>query len=277
MKYCNECKRHVEPVKSKWSWKWFFLLALTLVGWIFYTMNHFIFKKEDRCPYCDKDQLSKLSPEERADRKRKRERRLEKRAEETGKEAEEMTGKPLITFDPEAEKLLQEAGAAFEDGDTEKAVKLIDKAIKIYDEDEEVFEVFPAFKKKARYLYQSGRNDEAWELYNNLYHMCEPHRSLMGQLFEEKGKMLIFEEKPLVALREMVMAKIYFDWTYLDQGREEEIDYEWTENELFEKLAEKAARETRWEEARGILVEAYDDLENLAFADVNLKVKKALR
>ncbi len=277
MKYCNSCKRHVEPVKSKWSWKWFLLLALTLVGWIFYAMNHFIFKKEDRCPYCDMDQLSKLSPEEREQRKRKRQHRLEIRAEELSQGTDEMADNTMITYDKEAEKLLQEATRTFEDGDWGKAIKLIDKAIKIYDEDEEVLEVFPAFKKKARYLYQSGRNDEAWELYNTLYHKCDSNRSLLAQLFEEKGKMLIYEQKHLVALREMIMAKIYRDWSYLDQGREVEIDYEWTENEVFVDLAEKSDRENRWEEVRAILVEAYDDLENLPFAEVNLKVKKVLR
>jgi len=277
MKYCNSCNRHVEPVKSEWSWKWFSLLALTLVGWIFYSMNHFIFKKRDRCPNCQSDQLTKLSPEERAERKRKRMLRLEKRAEELGREADEIAGNTMITYDEEAEKLLQEATVAFEDGDTENAIKLIDKAIKIYDEDEEVFEVFPAYKKKALYLYLSGRNDEAWELYNILYNKCDSKRSLLAQLFEEKGKMLIYEEKNLGALREMVMSKIYYDWSYLDQGREDEIDYDWTENEVFEVLAEKGGKEHRWEEARKVLLEAYDDLENLHFADVNLKVKKLLR
>lgn len=277
MKYCNSCKRHVEPVKSKWSWKWFLLLALTLVGWIFYMMNHFIFKKEDRCPYCDMDQLSKLSPEEREQRKRKRQQRLENREEDLRQSSDEMVDDTVITYDEEAEKLLKVATIVFEDGEVEKSIKLIDQAIKIYDEDEEVFEVFPAFKKKARYLYQSGRNDEAWELYNILYHKCDSKRSLLAQLFEEKGKMLIYEQKHLVALREMIMAKIYSDWSYLDQGREDEIDYEWTEKEVFVDLAEKSDRENRWEEAQAVLVEAYDDLENLDFADVNLKVKKILR
>lgn len=277
MKYCNSCKRHVEPVKSEWSWKWFVLLALTVVGWIFYLMNHFIFKKEDHCPICQSDQLSKLSPEEREQRKRKRQLRLEKRAEELGKESDEIVGNKMITYDEEAEKLLREATVTFEDADVEKAIKLIDKAIKIYDEDEEIFEVFPAYKKKARYLYQSGNNDEAWELYNDLYNKCDSKQSLLAQLFEEKGEMLIYEEKYLGALREMVMSKIYYDWSYLDQDREDEIDYDWTEKDVFVDLAEKGGKEHRWEEAREVLVEAYDDLENLPFADVNLKVKKLLR
>lgn len=277
MKYCNSCKRHVEPVKSKWSWKWFLLLALTLVGWIFYAMNHFIFKKEDRCPYCEADQLSKLSPEEREQRKRKRQRRLENREEELRQGTDEMVDNTVITYDEEAEKLLQEATIAFEDGDVGKAIKLIDKAIKIYDEDEEILEVFPAYKKKARYQYQSGRNDEAWELYNTLYSKCDSNRGLLAQLFDEKGKMLAFEGKYLGSIRELVMAKIYYDWSYLDQDRGDEIDYDWTENEEFVDLAKKVNKEHRWEEAREVLVEAYDDLENLLFAEVNLKVKKLLR
>jgi len=267
----------VEPVKSEWSWKWFSLLALTVVGWIFYTMNHFIFKKKNRCPICQSDQLSKLSPEERDERKQKRKRRIEKRAKELGKGTDEIAENTMITYDEEAEKLLQKATITFEDGDADKAIKLIDKAIKIYDEDEEVFEVFPAYKKKARYLYLSGSNDEAWELYNVLYNKWDLKRSLLAQLFEEKGKMLIYEEKNLGALREMVMSKIYYDWSYLEQDREDEIDYDWTENEVFIELAEKGGKEHRWEEVREVLVQAYDDLENLHFTDVNLKVKKLLR
>lgn len=277
MKYCNSCKRHVEPVKSEWSWKWFSLLALTVVGWIFYTMNHYIFKKKDRCPICQSDQLTKLSPEEREQRKKKRQLRLEKRAVELNQKNDEIADNAMITYDEEAEALLEKADASFEEGDVEKAVKLIDKAIKVYDEDEEVFEVFPAYKKKARYLYKSGSNDEAWELYNTMYSNCDSNRILLAQLFQEKGKMLIYEEKYLGALREMVMSKIYYDWNHLDQGRDEEIDYDWTEDEVFKELAEKGGKKHRWEEAREVLVEAYDDLENLNFADVNLKVKKLLR
>ncbi len=173
--------------------------------------------------------------------------------------------------------MLKKAHTAFEEGKGDQAVKLIDKALDVYEEDEDVTVAFPLYKKKAWYLYNSGRNDEAWELYNTMYGKCDSQRELLAQLFDEKRKMLVFEGKYLGAIREAVMAKIYHDWTYLDRDLDDEIDYEWTEDEIFEELAKKANKEHRWEEAKEVLVEAYDDLENLDFPAVNKKVHTLLR
>ncbi len=277
MKYCNICKRHVEPVKSSLRWKWLILSAFTVVGWIPYVLYHVYFKKEDQCPQCQENQLSKLSPEERALNKKKRELRKAKRAEQLGEGKDDFEDNTLAVYTDETDELLKKADIEFEKGYGDKAVKLIDKALVIYDEEDEVAESFPIYKKKARYLYQSGRNDEAWELYNFMYSKCDSQRKLLAQLFDEKRKMLEFEGKYSGAIREAVMAKIYYDWYYLDLDRGDEIDYEWTEDETFDELAKKADKEKRWAEARDILVEAYDDLENLDFPVVNKKVHTLLR
>lgn len=277
MKYCNACKRHVEPTKSSWNWKIFLPLVLTIVGWIPYVIYHAFIKKENRCPECQTDQLSILSPKERAQKKKERQRRIAMRTKESGRGAGDIQDEATGPYNAEAEGLLKEAEIAFEDQDTAEAIELIDQALKCYDKEKELAQAFPAFKKKALYLYRSGSNDEAWELYNEMYSKCDGDQNLLAQLFEEKGTMLAFEGKHLGALREMVMSKINHDWGHLAEGRGDEIDYDWTENEVFEILAEKANRARRWEEAREVLVEAYDDLENLPFAEVNLKVKKILR
>ena len=278
MKYCNECRRHVEPVKSQWNWKRFIPLALTVVGGVIYGIYHRFFKKNTRCPHCQTDKLSKFSPEERAENKRKRElRKAKKAAEAKGsvnrgrKEAEE--------YRDEIEELLNEADRAYQNSDSLKAVKLMEKAIDVYDdEDDEVIkEAFPLYTKKARYLYESGRNDEAWGFYNDIYVKCNEDRRLLAQLFEEKAKMLEYEGRHLGALREEVMAKINRDWNLLEEDREEDIDFEWTEDRRFEILAEEGGKGHRWEEAREVLVQAYDDLENLEFAEVNKEVQKILK
>gem|GEM_PF-1883596 len=277
MKYCNVCKKHVDPVKADWNWKWFILLTLTVVGWIPYVIYHVYFKKKNRCSICQSDQFSKFSPEEREQNRKRRELRKAKRTEQMSAGKEDFIEGSMGTYDDETEELLKKADIAFEEGNGNKAIKLIDKALDVYEEDEDVTVAFPLYKKKAYYLYQSGRNDEAWELYNTMYSKCDEKRILLAQLFDEKRKMLEFEMKYLGAIREAVMAKIYYDWTYLDKGREDEVDYEWTEDETFEELAKKAEKEHRWEEAREVLVEAYDDLENLDFPVVNKKVHTLLR
>ncbi|NBG87123.1 tetratricopeptide repeat protein [Isachenkonia alkalipeptolytica] len=277
MKYCNVCEKHVEPVKADWNWKWFILLVLTVVGWIPYVIYHVFLKKNNRCSICQSDELSKFSPEERAENKKRREMRKAKRAAQKGEGNVGFEEDLMDVFDDETENLLKKADIAFEEGEGDQAVKLIDKALDIYEEDEDVTGSFPLYKKKAFYLYKSGRNDEAWELYNHMYSKCDEKRILLAQLFNEKRKMLEFEGKYLGALREAIMAKIYYDWCYLDKDRSDEIDYDWTEDDSFNELARKAEKEHRWEEARQVLVEAYDDLENLDFPEVNKKVHTLFR
>lgn len=277
MKYCNACKKHVDPVKADWNWKWFILLSLTLVGWIPYLIYHIYLKKENRCSICQSDQLSKFSPREREENKKRREMRRAKRAQQMEENKKNLEDEDTAIYDDETEKLLMEAETAFREGKKDKALNLMDKALGVYEEDEDIAVTFPMYKTKAYYLYQVGRNDEAWELYNTMYSKCDEERNLLAQLFDEKSKMLEFEMKYLGAIREAVMAKIYHDWTRLDKGMEDEIDYEWIEDETFINLAKKAAKEHRWEQAREVLVEAYDDLANLDFPEVNKRVHTLLR
>lgn len=64
LKYCQLCQRHVDPVKSKWSWGWFIVYCVTLVGGVFYAIYHAVFKPKNRCPICQTNKLLDRSPEE---------------------------------------------------------------------------------------------------------------------------------------------------------------------------------------------------------------------
>ena len=50
MKYCNKCKREVEPTKE-FSWAWFLLGLICFgVGAIAYLLYYLALKPRDRCP-----------------------------------------------------------------------------------------------------------------------------------------------------------------------------------------------------------------------------------
>jgi hypothetical protein len=50
LKYCSNCGKNVQPVKSRWSWL-AFILWLPTAG-IFYVIYHLLLKPKNRCPIC---------------------------------------------------------------------------------------------------------------------------------------------------------------------------------------------------------------------------------
>ncbi len=51
MKYCNNCKQLVEPVKKFNVVAFILLCCCTLIGWIFYLIYYAVKKK--KCPMCN--------------------------------------------------------------------------------------------------------------------------------------------------------------------------------------------------------------------------------
>lgn len=182
-------------------------------------------------------------------------------------------------FGKEERELLKESTAAFKAGDTEKAIALIDQVIESYKKN--VGSVsFSVYKKKANYLYKSGKSDESWRLYNELITTFAEDYITLPQIYDEMRKQLEYEKRYKDALDKGILARLLSDRSRLVQNHKYQdntfdVDMTWEDETKLEKLAAKA--EVDWTLIQKALVEEYKTIDhNSDFMGIYLKIRELI-
>ncbi|WP_100401175.1 hypothetical protein [Bacillus sp. FJAT-44742] len=186
--------------------------------------------------------------------------------------------KPIRSREEKEKKLLQKAARLEEKGKLNEAIEYVDQAIEAYVEHGHLSKAFAAYQKKGSYLYQAGRKEESWNLYQELEEIYQEDDLILPQVYDEMRKQCEDENRFTKAFEMELLATLFTHRSQLLQNQRFhedtfKIDRNWEENERCMHLAEQAGID--WQPIQTYLREAYKGIDaHSDFAGIYKDVKK---